>query len=133
MFETIPTGIRTSKAHGGFVLLDSFAFAQGDLTVRVFAPGSGDAGELRFSDVVGFSMREDLFGPPVRPVGSDEPKLKAEGFFQTAGDTPMAEATRAAPEMGAHRQYRLSLREHELSFVAGPEYEIRVEAAAPAK
>ena len=132
MFETIPVEIRTSAQHGGFVLLESYHFEHGDLTVHVFAPGSGDSGELRFSDVVGFTMREDLYGPPVRPAGFDEPKPHPQGFFQTAQETPMADTTRATPDMGAHKHYRLSLREHELSFVAGPDYEIDVAPAGPA-
>ena len=132
MFQTIPTGIRTSKAHGGLVLLESFHFEAGDLTVRVFAPGSGDGAEMRFSDVVGFSMREDLFGPPARPEGLDEPARRDTGFFQATEAGAMAATTRRAPEMGAHKQYRLSLREHQLSFVAGPDYEIKLGADAPA-
>ena len=84
MFETIQTALRTSASHGGFVLLESFHYEAGDLTVRVFAPGSGDGAEMRFSDVVGFSMREDLFGPPVRPAGAGEPG-RGGGFFQLFG------------------------------------------------
>ena len=132
MFETIPTRLRTSAKHGDFVLLESFHFEHGDLVVRVFAPGAGDGAEIRFSDVVGFSMREDLYGPPVRPAGFEEPKSERLGFFQMAEVGPMADTTRAAPDMGAHKHYRLRLREHELSFVAAPDYQIKVEAPAPA-
>ncbi|MDU8926590.1 hypothetical protein RXV86_04255 [Alisedimentitalea sp. MJ-SS2] len=132
MFETIPVDIRTSALHGNFILLESFHFEHGELVVRIFAPGSGDCGELRFSDVVGFTMREDLYGPPARPAGYEEPKTDRQGFFQTAHASPMADTTRAAPEMGEHQHYRLQLREHELSFVASPNYQIKVEAETPA-
>ena len=130
MFENIPTDLRTSATHGDFVLLESFHFEHGDLVVQVFAPGSGDGAAFRFSDVVGFTMREDLYGPPVRPAGYEEPKSDRLGFFQTASASPMADTTRAVPEMGAHQHFRLQLREHELSFVASPDYQIEI---APAK
>jgi len=132
MYQAIPVDIRTSARHGGFVLLENFHFEQGELQVRVFAPGTGDEAQLTFSDVVGFAMREDLFGPPFRPEGSEETRPRDEGFFHAASDESMAETTRAAPQMGAHKQFRLSLREHELTFVAGPDYQIKVEAKRPA-
>ncbi|MDQ2088283.1 hypothetical protein [Marimonas arenosa] len=143
MFETIPTGIRTSKAHGGFVLLESFRFEAGDVTVRVFAPGSGDAGELRFSDVIGFTMKEDVFGSDGGQITREDVEPQTDrtgrpGFFQRASASPTMRAIRAAvpPPFGdsveEHQHYRLHLREHELSFVAGPDYEIKVEAKAPA-
>ncbi|MQQ06964.1 hypothetical protein GFB49_00700 [Epibacterium sp. SM1979] len=135
MFEAIETNLKLSAEHGRFVVLESYAFERGTLTVHLRSAGLDDGLKLRFSDVIGLTMSEDVFGSDggqiTRESLQDAPMAnQPKGFFNRSTTSPTIQAIFDAVKapfddsVRDHQLFLLSLREHELSFVAHKEFEI---------
>ncbi len=135
MFEAIETNIKLSPEHGSFVLLESYSFQNGTLTVQLRSAGLGDGLKLRFTDVIGFTMSEDVFGSDGGQITRESLKdatvpARPKGFFCRSTTAPTIQSvfdnvpTPFDESVKNHQLFRLSLREYELSFVADREFEI---------
>jgi len=136
MFEAIETQLTLSPKHGSFVLLEGYSFQNGTLNVRLRSAGAGDGLTLHFTNVIGLTMSEDVFGSDGGQITresvdtEDDGAVMPDGFFWSSATAPTICAVRdtvPAPfddRVKDHKLFLLSLREHELSFVAHKAFEI---------
>ena len=136
MFEAIETQLTFSPKHGSFVLLEGYSFQNGTLNVRLRSAGAGDGLTLHFTNVIGLTMSEDVFGSDGGQITresvetEDHGAVMPNGFFWSSATAPKIRAVRdrvPAPfddRVKDHKLFLLSLREHELSFVAHKAFEI---------
>ncbi|MEP2717241.1 hypothetical protein [Pseudophaeobacter sp.] len=136
MFEAIETQLTLSPKHGSFVLLEGYSFQNGTLNVQLRSAGLGDGLTLHFTNVIGLTMSEDVFGSDGGQITresvdtEDDGAVLPNGFFWSSATAPTIRAVRdtvPAPfddRVKDHKLFLLSLRELELSFVAHKAFEI---------
>ena len=131
MFEAISPPLYTQPEHGGFVLLESFGFQKNKLTIQCRAGGNSDGLKMLFEDVIGLTMAEDVFGSgggqitheDLAKEDCDVPTMP-RGWFWSSSSSPSLQTVRDAvpppfsDTIEHHKQFLMSQREHELSFVA---------------
>ncbi len=135
-FESIPFDLPTQARHGGFVLLDKYSFESGDLTVGVCPAGRVEPVlEFKYENVIGLTMKENVFGCDGGQItrgdlpDATQAEFRRRSFLFLSRDSQTFKFIRGkVPDsfrdsIDKHVHYHLTLREHELDFIASEAYE----------
>ncbi|MEL7468106.1 MAG: hypothetical protein AAFN27_06615 [Pseudomonadota bacterium] len=128
MFEEIELPIR-EPSHGHF-LLERYVFQDGELTVDVRPFRQSRRARITFSNVIGLTMMEDVFGCDGGQITLDDQASKPTGLSSSDSSETLTKVKRVPePFVGSvadHRHYWLNLREYQISLVATAEPEIEL-------